>query len=151
MSEIEKIVEDMQRIYDGDARYGLSLREALQDVTLTQAVAKPISSAHSIWEIVLHIAAWQNVFADRLMGRAMEEPAEGDFPPIVDPGELAWVETLVMLNRAQEGFLKVVSQLPDSRLNETVIGRDYSVRFMLDNAIRHCIYHTGQIALLRKA
>jgi hypothetical protein len=31
-----------------------------------------------------------------------------------------------------------------------VAGRDYTVRFMVRGAIRHAVYHSGQIGLLRK-
>jgi len=151
MSEIANIVDQLKRIYEGDAWHGPALRELLADVSVERAAARPIAGAHSIWEIVLHIAAWENVFRRRLEGHPADEPEEGDFPPMVETSQEAWTQSLAKLDGAQEQLLKAVSLLPEARFQETVVGEDYSIRFMLDGIIRHNVYHTGQIALLKKA
>ena len=54
----------------------------LDGVTHAQAAAKPIAAAHSIWELVLHIAAWKNEVRRRLSGAPAGEPREGDWPSL---------------------------------------------------------------------
>lgn len=151
MSEIEAIIDELKDIQDGNAWHGPSLNEILADVAAVQAAAKPIPSAHSIWEMVLHIAAWEKVFASRLEGHPVEEPEEGDFPPVTETSQEAWSEALAHLNESHANLLRVISNLTDERLSETVAGKDYSVRFMLRGAVRHNVYHAGQIMLLRRA
>jgi uncharacterized damage-inducible protein DinB len=152
MSELAAIIEELKSIDAGDAWHGPSLREALSGVTAAQAAAKPLAGAHSIWEIVSHIAGWENVFRRRLAGDAYaKEPEAGDFPAINTPSEQAWQNSLASLETEHEELLKLVSKLPEEHLGKNVADHDYSVRFLLHGIVRHHVYHTGQIALLRKA
>lgn len=152
MSEIKRIIGELKNIHDGDAWHGPSLTESLKDITPEQAAVKPVKDAHSIWEIVSHIAGWENVFRRSLEGeQEINEPEEGDFPPAKDVSEKAWVQTLSKLNGEHEKPLNVISTLSDSALDELVIGEEYTVRFLLRSVIRHHVYHVGQIGLLRKA
>jgi len=50
MTEIERILDQLKRAYEGNAWHGPSVREALNGVTPEQAAAHPLSGAHSIWE-----------------------------------------------------------------------------------------------------
>jgi hypothetical protein len=56
MNEIERIAGQIRRAYDGDAWHGPPLRAVLADVSAEIAEARPIRDAHSIREIVRHIA-----------------------------------------------------------------------------------------------
>ncbi|MBC7930939.1 MAG: DinB family protein [Rubrivivax sp.] len=151
MSEIADIVDELKRIQEGDAWHGPSLGELLSDVTAEQALSKPIAAAHSVWEIVLHVIGWGNVFMLRLEGHPMGDPPEGDFPLIEDTSREAWAATIARLEHSHAGLVSTAVSLSDSALEETVVGKDYTKRFLLDGAIRHHVYHAGQIALLKKA
>jgi hypothetical protein len=48
---------------------GILLFEILEGVTAARAAARPIGSAHTIWELVLHIAAWDGAVLRRMGGR----------------------------------------------------------------------------------
>jgi uncharacterized damage-inducible protein DinB len=151
MSEIKEIIDELNRIHDGEAWHGPSLREILTGVSAEQAAAKPVAAAHSIWELALHVAAWERVFTRRLAGQPAEEPEEGDFPPVAEVSAAAWQQTLGHLDDTHRQLLETVSSLTDERLEDTVPGRDYSVRFQLHSLVRHQVYHAGQMALLKKA
>lgn len=150
MSQIDSIIDELQRIHDGDPWHGPSLRDVLKDVSAAQAAARSVSGAHSIWELVRHVTAWENVIRRRLEGEAVEEPEVGDFPPVDDTGEAAWAEALALLDGEHARLIEVVSGLKDADLSKKVPGRDYDVRFQLGSTVRHFVYHTGQIALLKK-
>jgi hypothetical protein len=100
---------------------------------------------------VLHIAGWQSVVSHRLKGEPMAEPPEGDFPPIPDTSPESWGKALAKLGSAQEELIRQLSGLPESALQQTAAGADYSVYFMLHGVIQHTLYHAGQIAVLKKA
>ena len=150
MSEIQTIIDELKIIHDGDPWHGPSMKEVLSGVSAEQAAAKPLANAHSIWELTLHVAAWEGVFMRRLAGLQLKEPEEGDFPAVTDASEEAWRRTL---NRFDEGHRRVIeaaATLTDDRLSEIVPGKDYTVEYMLRGLMRHHVYHAGQIALLKK-
>ena len=154
MSETHRINSQLKRAYQGEAWHGPSLRELLDGVTAAQAAARPIANAHSIWELVNHIIAWEQIVRQRLEGETLNEiPNEMNFPPVSDNGEDAWQATLRALeasNQALRNSIKQMGQAGDAKLEETVPGMAYTNYFMLHGAIQHDLYHAGQIALLKK-
>ena len=150
MSKIQAIIDELKYIHDGDAWHGPSLKEILSGVTAQQAAARPLANAHSIWELTLHIAGWEDVFHRRLVGRPIEEPEEGDFPPVTEVSEEAWRRALTRFDEEHSKLIETIAGLTDERLRETVIGKNYTIEYMLRGLVRHHVYHAGQIALLKK-
>jgi hypothetical protein len=81
MAERDRIVEQMKRAFEEDAWHGPSVMEVLGDVTWRKALEKPIPAAHSVWEIVLHMTAWEDVVRRRLLGESVSLTSEEDCPP----------------------------------------------------------------------
>jgi uncharacterized damage-inducible protein DinB len=150
-TNIVDIVDELKRIHEGDAWHGPALLELLLGVRAEQAAARPIPNAHSIWELVLHIIGWENVFRLRLQGQPLSAPPEGDFPPVEDTGQEAWTETLSRLDDSHAQLINMVGSLSGSTLKEKVAGKDYTTRFLISGIVCHHVYHAGQIALLKKA
>lgn len=153
MSEATRIADQLRRAFDGDAWHGDSVFEILQGVTAAQAAARPIKNAHSIWELVLHITAWDGAVQRRLGGSAVELSDTENFPSVRDTTEAAWRKTLKELRRVHEELVKTVAALPDSRLDQIVPGKQgahYTLYYMLHGVVQHELYHAGQIALLKK-
>lgn len=80
----------------------------------------------------------------------MDAPEEGDWPPVEGQGAETWAQALGKLDRTQQQLIEIVSALTDSKLKERVANKEYSIGFMLQGIIQHNVYHTGQIALLKK-
>ncbi|MGB0111192.1 MAG: hypothetical protein WBP52_22060, partial [Terriglobales bacterium] len=55
-TEAARIADQLRRAFDGEAWHGDSLFEILERVGAARAAARPIGSAHTIWELVLHVA-----------------------------------------------------------------------------------------------
>ena len=68
MTEIDRILDQLKRAFEGGAWHGPSVKEVLHGVTAAQAHARPLPNAHSIWELVQHIAVWEDVGRRRLEG-----------------------------------------------------------------------------------
>lgn len=152
MTEVERIADQLQRAYEGKAWHGPAVREVLAGVTAAQAARRPVPTAHSIWEIVVHIGVWESFVRRRLEGEVITEvQPEEDWPPVTDISEAAWKHTLAQLEEGHMQLRKVIAALPDARLTDTVQGMGYSVYYMLHGVVQHDLYHAGQIALLRKA
>jgi uncharacterized damage-inducible protein DinB len=152
MSEIERIVDQLRRAFEGNAWSGPSVQEVLAGIAPEQAAARPIAGAHSIWETVLHIATDEDVVRRRLGGEVIVDlPPEQDWPWVPEPTEDAWIQALKDLDEAHGRLLETVAQLSRERLDEIVPGMGYSVYVMLHGVVQHGLYHAGQIAILKKA
>jgi uncharacterized damage-inducible protein DinB len=152
MSEIQRISEQLRRAFEGNAWHGPAVRELLADVTAAGAVARPLPSAHSIWEIVLHMATWERVVRRRLQGETIADlPSDQDWPAIQDTSEAAWHKTIQDLERANHALREEITRVGEEGLAETVPGKEHSVYTMLHGIIQHDLYHAGQVALLKKA
>jgi uncharacterized damage-inducible protein DinB len=149
-SETARIADQLQRSFQGDAWHGPALLELLVGVNAAMACACPIPGAHSIWQLVLHVSAWEGAILRRLEGEALQLEGSGDFPGIQDVSERAWQDTVENLNRQHHELAKAIAAMPESRLKELVPGKDYDFYFMLHGAVQHALYHAGQIALLKK-
>lgn len=150
MSELKNLIEELQLIQNGDAWHGPGLQKLLEGVTAEQAIRRPSAESHSIWELVLHIAGWEEVFIARLEGHVKSEPADGDFPAIAATDDASWKQALQFLQDAHDRLIKAVSRMQESDLQTTLTKKDYSVAFMLHGLVRHNVYHAGQIGLLKK-
>jgi uncharacterized damage-inducible protein DinB len=157
MAELDRIIDQLQRAFDGDAWHGPSVIAALSGVTTQQAVAHPIPQAHSIWQIVLHLISWKNEVRRRLGGAEPASPIEGDWPEAGRRDPAAWSATIATLRDAHAALIAGARKLTDERLNEMVGSkRDAALGtgtfyVLLHGSAQHDIYHAGQISLLKKA
>lgn len=150
MSEKRQILDELKRIYDGDAWHGESLQQILSGISADKAFAKPIAQVHSIWELVLHVSAWNETFTARLNGKSLLEPIDGDFPAITDRNEEAWQQALQRLRRSQKQLLEAISEQDEAGFSQQFADRDYTLSFFLHGIVRHIVYHSGQIGILKK-
>ena len=136
---------------DGDAWHGPAVETLLADVDASRAAARPVPEAHSIWELVQHMAVWLETVRRRLEeNQAVEPPPEVNWAPVPEPTEDAWRQTVERHRRAAEDLRRLISGLQDSRLGQGVAGKDYDAYVMLHGIVQHELYHAGQIAMLKK-
>jgi uncharacterized damage-inducible protein DinB len=153
MIEIERIQDQLKRAYKGNAWHGPSVCEALAGVTAEQAHARPLANAHSIWELVRHIAVWEDVGRRRLEGNRaqIEISSPEDWPPPDDTSEVAWEQAKASLDRGHQALVEAIARVPEARLNEPILEGMSTVYVTLHGVIQHDLYHAGQIAMLKKA
>jgi uncharacterized damage-inducible protein DinB len=153
MTEMERILDQLKRAFEGNAWHGPSVREALAGVTASQAHARPLANAHSIWELVQHVAVWEDVGHRRLAGdRAqIEISSPADWPPANDTSEAAWEQAKAVLDRGHEALRAAITRVDESRLDEPILEGMSTVYVTLHGVIQHDLYHAGQIAMLKKA
>ena len=157
MNDIVRIIDELQREYDGDPWHGSPLKAILDGVTATQAAAKPVPAAHSIWELVLHITAWKGEVRKRLSGAPASDPEEGDWPTPGTQTSEDWNDALKKLGAAHDRLIDAIRQVPESRLFEATndprnrpLGTGVSYYVLLHGIVQHDVYHSGQIAMLKK-
>ena len=150
MTKIEQIIDELKRAFDGEAWHGPAVMEILEGVDARTAAERPIAKAHTIWELVLHVAAWEQVITRRILGESLSLSDEENFGHIASVNENAWRETVKRLRDNHAELIRTVAALPDSALERTVPGKSYNVHFMLLGAVQHAAYHGGQMALLKR-
>jgi len=152
MTDSDRIAQQLENAFDGGAWHGPALLELLAGVDAQTAAAHPVPGAHSIWELVLHIAAWDDAVNRRIVFRkALQLKMRQNFPAVTDKRPAAWKKALTHLKRTHSELLRTVRGLSDKRLRERVPGKRYDIAFILHGVTQHELYHAGQIALLKKS
>ena len=150
-SEASRIADQLRRAFYGEAWHGPSLMELLDDVDAEMAAAKPLKGVHSIWELLLHIAAWDGAGLVRLAGKVCQLTGPKNFPPVPEPTGAAWRKAVEQAKRTHDQMIETVAGLDDSRLRDRVPGKKYDFCHMLHGIAQHELYHAGQIAILKKS
>ncbi len=150
-SEVAGIADQLRRAFDGSAWHGPAMLELLEDVDAGTAAARPLADVHTIWELVMHVAVWDEVAMVRLGGKKCQPTGTDNFPLVPKVTEAAWRKAVAQAKRTHDKLVKTVEALPDSRLRERVPGKRYDFYHMLHGIAQHELYHAGQIAILKKA
>ena len=150
-TELERIQDQLKRAFEGGAWHGPSVLEVLKDVTAGQAAARPLTGAHNIWDLVLHIAAWEDACRRRLEGDRAELSDSEDWRAIAGTDEAAWERVKALLIDGHRRLRAAIAATDESRLNEPILPGMPSVYVTLHGVIQHDLYHAGQIAILKKA
>ena len=150
-SEGYRIADQLRRAFYGSAWHGPAVLELLKDVDAAAASAKPLKDAHSIWELVLHVAAWDKAGLRRLDGEKCQLKGTANFPRVPAATESAWREAVAMAKRTHDALVETVAALSGIRLRDRVPGKRYDFYHMLHGIAQHELYHAGQMAILKKA
>lgn len=153
------LVSDIRSVLAGDAWHGPSWRGVLNGLDARQAALRVLPTAHTIYELVHHTAAWAAEVARRLGGASPRMPHEGDFPPndtVVD--DAAWQRATARLTAAHEELLVAIERFDVHRLDERIgaerdapLGSGVSYRATIAGLLAHSAYHAGQAMQLRRA
>lgn len=153
MTEIERIIDQAKRAFEGEAWHGLSVMEILADVSASMANQRLRNSSHTIWEITLHMVAWIRYGRMSLEGRSMPVSLDDkdDWPLVGNINLESWNNTITHLKTEHEMFITELSKQNDSKLNMVVPGREYNFYFLLHGVIQHNLYHAGQISYIKSS
>jgi uncharacterized damage-inducible protein DinB len=158
VTAIDRIIDELRRAHDGDPWHGSPVTKVLEGVTATQAAARPLAGAHTIWELVLHMTTWRDEVARRVQSGVAGDPDAPDWPPMPQPSDAAWDAALHALDESHAHLLRTVAALPPARLDDVLgdrrsppEGTGVSYYVMLHGIAQHDAYHAGQIAMLKKA
>jgi uncharacterized damage-inducible protein DinB len=157
MAEVDRILDQLQRAFDGDAWYGPSLGDALDGVNARLAVHRPIADGHNIAEIVRHVTVWTREIARRLRTGVAEDLDDADWTETNAVTDDEWAAMLDALDAAQGTLVDEMKGLTDADLERMIgdvrdraQGSGISRYVMLHGLVQHHVYHAGQISLLRK-
>lgn len=151
-TEVDRLEEQLRRALEGEAWHGPSVLEILDGVTADQAAAHPIAGAHSIWELVLHLGTDYSLVLRRLAGDGRELTMTDAWPAVRETSEENWRETVRELKELNAELRHAVRCFPRERLDEQLVAESpYTAYTQFIGVTQHSAYHSGQIALVKKA
>jgi len=150
MSEIERILQHYDGVLNGNAWHGDPVWQILDGISAQQAAARLLPSAHTIWEIVMHMTFWEGVVTQRLAGKRAGLVDELNFPAMPAVSEENWRKTLDAFRASNQSFRAALAKLDPARLNDLTAAGKRTYYGEAHGIIEHHVYHLGQIALLKK-
>lgn len=122
------------------------LEEALKGVTVEEAQRKAKPDSTSIWEIVLHLALWNENIVERIRTGAKAHPDGPSWPRLPDiQDQASWEAAQKRLGDSLEAVRMIVTQTPLDAIQASGYGiADLFCRFT------HMGYHLGQITKMRE-
>lgn len=152
MSDVRRLSNFISRTVSGPMWHGPALAQLLENVTPGDAAAQPVAGTHTIWELVLHMAAWAEIARGRLGPLSSTEPTDDEsWPPVTDQSKAEWQAAVTRLYTSYRLLAEDAATLDLPQLQRIIPGRDHSAQEMLHGVIEHGAYHAGQIALLKRA
>jgi len=153
----DKLQTSLQQILAHDPWYGPATYDIFDGITFEMAYETPPGSVHNIAGILLHMLGWTQEVTARMGGQSAGDPAGGDWPDPGTPDEDKWKQLIADFKLANVTLAGVISNFPEdnwqSPINDTRYGeQDTGVSYeeMIDGLIQHHVYHSGQIALLKR-
>jgi uncharacterized damage-inducible protein DinB len=148
MSEANRIKRQLETAFEGPAWHGPPLMENVRGVSEEAARAKPVAGAHSIWEIVNHIAAWYGEAIAVIDGKPyVSLQGDADWPPVSG----TWADAVARLEAAHATLIEKIAGLSDEALKGQRAGDKYPLRILVRGIAEHNLYHAGQIGMLKRA
>lgn len=149
---LTRLAEQLRRSIEGGAWHGPAVLDALEGVNPEEAARHPIAGAHSIWELVLHLAATYDVVLRRLDGEARPLTPEEDWAAVPEATEEAWDAAVARLRAVDRALRERILRFDAGRLDEPLVPEPpYTAYVQLAGLAEHNTYHAGQMVLLRRA
>src|SRR5688500_16639094 len=120
-TEVLRIIDQFNRLYDGECWTGSSIKEILEDIDPITANIKLPFVLKSIHEIVRHLLSTEYVVKKRLMGSNHELTTEEDWPVINNDKEFTWGQTKLDIHNSNKELLRKINELNDKKLDREII------------------------------
>jgi uncharacterized damage-inducible protein DinB len=152
---IALLVRMLQQAYDHKAWHGTNLRGSLRGLTPAQAAWRPGAGRHSIQELALHCAYWNDTVVRRLTGAKRGSfPLEGSnfFPRPGVSSSQEWKDDLRLLEETHRTLIATVSALHDVDLSRRAPGGKgtMAIEALVYGVGCHDVYHAGQVQLIKR-
>ncbi|MDP3774577.1 MAG: DinB family protein [Gemmatimonadales bacterium] len=150
---IALLLEFLDQAFDSHSWHGTTLRGALKGLTPREALWRPGSKRHNIWELVLHAAYWKYAVARRLAGapRGSFPRAPSNWPRLpARPDAAAWVADVALLDIQHVLLRETVRRLSPAKLDARSPKGTWTNAEQIHGVAAHDGYHTGQVQLIKR-
>ncbi|MFC2095597.1 DinB family protein [Candidatus Bipolaricaulota bacterium] len=133
---------------------GPSPAGSLRNVQRALATRRMDGLKHCIWELALHIAYWEyavrRVLVDGPKGGFARKPSNWPSLPN-NPSEETWKADRKLVKEERDALVSAIGAFDAKRLDEPVSSKSKRTHIeLLIGVVQHSVYHTGQIALLKR-
>jgi uncharacterized damage-inducible protein DinB len=150
--EIERLEDQLRRSFTGDAWHGPAVLEVLAGIDAGQAAARPVAGAHSIWELVLHLAATYRLVLRRLGADGAPLAPEEDWPSVPADTPENWRDAVDTLRQLNQDLRRALQTFAPDRLDAPLVADPpYTAYTQFIGLTQHDLYHAGQIAMMKRA
>jgi len=152
MTTTDLLLAAIDEAYDKRSWHGTNLRGALRGVTLDEAVWRPASGAHNIWELMVHAAYWKYDIRRRLTGgkgRSFAIEGSNFWKRPVEGTAAEWKRDLALLTSEHAALRDAVENFPAKRWTLKAPGKPFKFEGLVRGVAAHDLYHAGQIQLLK--
>ncbi len=146
---MDRIVDQVQRSFQGEAWHGPSFLEAIADVDADAANTHVRGAAHTIAEIVLHISATVDVLLGRIAGTVGIVDEQGFWPSVRPFDASSWRDVIADLGRRHDELIAAIRGFEPAQLDSPLFpGGSSAFNSFLGHA-QHNAYHAGQVMILK--
>ena len=144
---VDVLLANLEQAYERKGWHGTTLRGSLRGVTSSQALWRPASKRHNVWELALHCAYWKYAVRRRLTGEkrgSFVMKGSNWFASPARAGEKEWLEVLRLLDDQHTQLRSAIESLPRRSFEDIKRAR------LMYGIAAHDLYHTGQIQLIKR-
>src|SRR6202012_997284 len=113
--ETNRIAEQLRNFWEGPSWLGPSLKSILSDLDEEHARRRLIASAHTIWELTLHITAWLRIARERLSATQDRDAEQAENWPAMDG---SWAEARSSIEKEVFALEQAILGFPEERLTD---------------------------------
>ena len=153
MSERSLLLRLLDQAFDRQSWHGTTLSGSLRGITVQQALWRPDTKRHNIWELTLHAAYWKYAVRRRLTGekRGRFGRAGSNWPKLPNVKDAsAWRDDVRFLKDEHVALRAVVAGLSPTKLSARSATRRWRNSELIHGVAAHDLYHAGQIQLLKR-
>lgn len=150
MKVTQQLAKQLLEVHIGGNWTTISLKQALLDVSLTQA-NKKFGKLNSIAVITQHSSYYINALLEVLKGNGLQAKDEYSFTLPKIETEEEWQIYKEKMWRCAEQAAGLIEQLPDTILDKSFTDEKYGTYYRnIAGIIEHMHYHIGQIVIIKK-
>ncbi len=138
-NELERIIDNLETVFRGDAWHGPSVMEMLYSIPLELVSHQKSFSKHTIAQNVFHLIAWRSFVLEKLKNNIHFDllSEEENYGNDAQTSQQNWTNLVNELKHHQELLVRVLQGHDDSLLNKMVPGQDYDYYKLLTGLIQH--------------
>lgn len=148
--ELERITENMDTVFRGDAWHGPSLMEMVHSLPQKEVNKKHGFSKRTIAQLFYHLLAWRKFIVEKLQDNIHYKlvTEEENWGTSQETGVENWPNLVAQLKEKHAQILEILEEKDDTLLSKRVPGEHYDFYTLLTGLIQHDTYHMGMIWVL---
>ncbi len=150
MKILEKIIDNLDTVFRGDAWHGPSIMEIINSLPIEKVVQKKEFSKQTIPQHIFHLMAWRKFVLEKLNDNIHYslETEEDNWGNENDINPKNFNVLIEKLKSSHIDLINTLEKQDDDILEKYVPGEHYNYYKLLNGLIQHDTYHLGMIWVL---